>query len=258
MKLKIDSIEFSYNGRKVLDNVIMELREGEILGLIGPNGSGKSTLLKCINNILEPETGKVFLNDRDLHHLGRNAIARNIGYVPQQETRTFPATVFETVLMGRKPYISWRASAADLEIVSRILKMLKLEDFTDRSLNELSGGERQKVIIGRALAQKPSVLLLDEPTSNLDLKHQLEIMNLIKLQTENGISSIIAIHDLSLAGRYCDKIVLLNEGKIHAAGGLEVLSCENIEPVYGVKVSINRSSDKIMVVPEAPLEKNAS
>ncbi|MCK8827173.1 ABC transporter ATP-binding protein [Natroniella acetigena] len=253
MKLEVEGLEFSYQQEKVLENIELKVDAGQILGIIGPNGSGKSTLLKCINGILEPDTGEIWLNGNNLAEFSRNELAQNIGYVPQKENRKFPANVFDTVLLGRKPYISWKPTEEDLTIVAEIIDMLCLESISMRDVNCLSGGQRQKVMIGRALAQQPEVMLLDEPTSELDLKHQLEVLNVVKAQVAHGVSAIMAIHDLSLAGRYCDKVVMLDNGQIFDAGGLEILTPKNIESVYDVKVSIKDHRGSKLVIPEEPI-----
>jgi iron complex transport system ATP-binding protein len=253
VRLKVSDLDFSYSDKQVLKNVSLELYSGEILGIIGPNGSGKSTFLKCINRILQPQTGEILLKGNRINNFSRKELARNIGYVPQSDNRKFPSTVFDTILMGRKPYINWKPKPKDLNIVTGIIDMLELDDIAMRDVNELSGGQRQKVMIGRALAQEPEIMLLDEPTSDLDLKHQLETLNVIEEQAKQGISAIIAIHDLSLAARYSDKVVMLRDGEIFTAGGVEVLTPENIEAVYGVKVSVREHFGRTLVVPEEPI-----
>lgn len=251
MKLEVKGVDFSYDTTPVLKDVSLALESGNLLAILGPNGSGKTTLLKCINRILKPQKGHILLDGKDLRDFGREEIARNLGYVSQRETQSFPSTVFDTVLMGRKPYINWRPGPKDLEVVSETLQVLNLEDLAMKEINRLSGGERQKVMVARALAQEPAVLLLDEPTRNLDLKHQLEVLDIVKKQvTERGISCLMAIHDLNLAARYSDKIVILHDGEIFATGGLEVLTPENIEPVYGVKVRVSEDGGNLLVIPE--------
>lgn len=252
MKIQIDSLSFRYNSFPVLKDIVLNLDEGKVLGVIGPNGSGKSTLLKCIDRILKPETGSIYIDGKEINRLSMKDLARLIGYVPQREDNRFPVTVFDAVLMGRKPYLNWKPSRHDLEKVSDIIEMLNLKDIAMREIGAISGGQRQKVIIARAIAQEPGLLLLDEPTSFLDLRHQLEVMDLIKKLADNGTSSVVSVHDLNLAARYCDKLVLLNEGCVHAAGGQEVLAPENIEPVYKVKVSSVINSGITVIFPECP------
>jgi iron complex transport system ATP-binding protein len=253
VRIKIDGLSFSYNGYPVLQDVALELGEGEVLGIIGPNGSGKSTLLKCIDRILQPKGRSIFLDGKEINQFSRVELARLIGYVAQREENRFPVTVFDTILMGRKPFLNWKPSASDLDKVAQIIKMLHLEPIAMREINTISGGERQKVMIARAIAQEPQVLILDEPTSYLDLRHQLEVMNLVEDLAKCGTSSIVAIHDLNLASRYCQKLILLEEGKVFAAGGQEVLDPENIEPVYKVKISCCTSSGNTVIIPDRPL-----
>lgn len=180
VKLEIKDIKFRYSSRPVLKNVSLKLRKGEILGVVGPNASGKTTLLKCINKILEPKAGSVYIEGKKAKILDRGEIAQKIGHVAQEKETSFPTTVFDTALMGRKPYINWKPSPRDFEVVSNIIGKLGLEDLAMRDINELSGGQKQKVVMARALAQEPKILLLDEPTSDLDLKYQLEVMDIVK------------------------------------------------------------------------------
>jgi iron complex transport system ATP-binding protein len=253
VKLEIDGVHFNYQSQSVLEDVNFRLDYGEVLALIGPNGSGKSTLLKCINRILKPQVGSILINGDLTTGYHQQELAQCVGYVPQEESKSFPTTVFETIMMGRKPYINFKAQDEDLEIVAEIIEELGLEDIAQRNINQLSGGQQQKLLVGRALAQQPEVLLLDEPTSNLDLKHQLEILNLIQAQIKDNISSVLALHDLSLAARYSDKIIILKDGKIFAAGGLEVLTPENLEAVYEVEVSVADVGGRKIIIPERPI-----
>lgn len=253
MILDIQGIEFAYDSESVLDGVTLSVDQGELLGLVGPNGSGKSTLLRCLNRILEPDDGTVFVDGEALDQLSREEIARRVGYVPQDETSAFPATVFDTILLGRKPHVRWRASDADREVTSQMIERLGLEPFALRSIDELSGGQRQKVLIGRALVQEASVLLLDEPTSSLDVRHQLEVLELVRSQVTDGISGVLAIHDLNLAMRYCDSLALLCDNKIRAAGGPEILTAETIREVYGVEATVTEHDGRRIVIPERPL-----
>ncbi|OKY78486.1 MAG: ABC-type cobalamin/Fe(3+)-siderophores transport system ATPase component [Candidatus Methanohalarchaeum thermophilum] len=250
VKLEIKNLKFSYNSKPTLDDCELKLKENEVLAIIGPNASGKTTLLKCVNRILEPDQGSIYIREKNIQNLGKEEIAQEIGHVPQEEGGSFPSTVFNTVLMGRKPYINWKPSNKDIEIVSNILEKLDLKNLAMRDINELSGGQKQKVVMARALAQEPEILLLDEPTSNLDLKHQIEVMEIVEEQTKNGVSTILAIHDLNLASKYSDKIIMLKNGKIHAAGEKEILTPENIEPVYEIKVDIIEKNNHKVVLPK--------
>jgi iron complex transport system ATP-binding protein len=255
MKLKVKGVEFSYGSVHVLKDVSIELAASEMLGVVGPNGAGKSTLLRCIDRILSPQKGCILLDERDIKEMHLMEIAKKIGYIPQSASQVFPATVFDTVLMGRRPHIGWRSSEEDTEMVLETLRMLNIEDLAMRDINELSGGQQQKVFIARALTQEPDVLLLDEPTSNLDIRHQLEVMDIIKnIVREKQISAIMAIHDLNLAARYTDRIIMMNGGTIFAAGEpFSVLTTENIKHAYGVEVEVNDHGGRPYIVPIRPV-----
>jgi len=255
VKLKIKAVTFSYASSPVLENICLELAPSQLLGIVGPNGSGKSTLIKCIDRILKPQKGSILLDEREITKMSRMEIARRMGYVPQSSSSLFSATVFDAVLMGRRPHLSWRSSEGDMEKVLEALELLGIKDLALREVNELSGGEQRKVLLARALAQEADVLLLDEPTSNLDIRHQLEVMNLISsMVKEMNISAVMAIHDLNLASRYSDKIIFMKDGMVYAAGEpSSVLIPENIRVVYGVDAIINQDSGKPYIIPLAPI-----
>ncbi|HAF17201.1 MAG TPA: ABC transporter ATP-binding protein [Syntrophomonadaceae bacterium] len=236
MELNVNGVCFCYGSREILHDVELEAKSGEVLAVIGANGAGKSTLIRCINRILKPQKGTVFLDGKELSSFTAKERACMLGYVPQTAKDVFSFNVMETVLMGRKPHISWGVGKKDLKIVNSILLRMGLKQFVERYLYELSGGERQKVLIARALAQEPEVLLLDEPTSNLDVRHQLEVMELIQsIAREQKKCVIIVVHDLNLAARFADKILMLKGGVVFAAGkAQDVLTTENIKDVYGV------------------------
>ncbi|MBW2624027.1 MAG: ABC transporter ATP-binding protein [Deltaproteobacteria bacterium] len=249
MNLKVKGIEFSYNHHPILDGVSFGLKPGEILGVLGINGAGKSTLLKCINRILKPQAGSILLDDENVKKMRGPEIARHFGYVPQKYTEE-SLTVFDAVLLGRKPYIKWSASTEDLLIVEDILTRLQLEPLAQRPVDRLSGGELQKVIIARALAQEPEILLLDEPTSNLDLKNQLQVVSIItKVVKEYKISAIVSLHDINLAMRFADHFLMLKEGKVHFLSPKEEVAPEDIEEVYGVKVIISKINEYKIIIP---------
>ncbi|MDD2234479.1 MAG: ABC transporter ATP-binding protein [Desulfitobacteriaceae bacterium] len=249
MILQVNELAFIYPGRSVLQEINFSICQGNFLAVLGVNGAGKSTLLKCINRVLKPCAGSVFIQNNEADKLSRREIAKRIGYVAQHH-ESVGMTVFDTVLMGRKPYIQWEASSKDLEITHQALKMLDLEEYSLRYLNELSGGEQQKVVIARALAQEPNLLLLDEPTSNLDLKNQLEVVRIIKRVVRNQqIGAVVSMHDLNLAIRFADRFLLLKNGEVFAAGGLEVMTSENIESVYSVAVKIKEIENVPVVIP---------
>jgi iron complex transport system ATP-binding protein len=250
VKLKLKDLKFSYNSHPFLEDITLEVDSGEILGLLGPNGSGKTTILKCINKILNPDKGEVFISNRNLKSIGLREMATFLSYVPQSTHSSFALTVFEMVLLGRRPYVRWKISEYDEEIVFKMLKLVKLDSMAFRIFSELSGGEKQKVLLARALCQEPKILLLDEPTSNLDLKHQFEILKLIEsMVRDKGLSVVMAIHDLNLALRFSDKIALLKDGRIYAAGDVnKILNEENIKKVFGVETIINNYLGKPYII----------
>lgn len=236
VEVKVKDVKVYYGSIRALDGISISVGSGEILSIVGPNGAGKSTLLKVINGVLKPRYGTVYLNQKSLSTIPLREIAKIVGFVPQRINVAGMLTVYEFVMTGRRPYIGFMPSKTDEEKVYEALKAVRATDLIGRTLEELSGGELQRVIIARALVGEPEVLLLDEPTSNLDLKYQLEIQMIIKNLRSKGLISIIATHDLTFAYRISDKILLLNHGKIFAAGKPEdVLTPENIFKVYGVK-----------------------
>lgn len=250
VKISINDLSFSYKSNKILDNLNITVGESEIMSLVGPNGSGKTTLIKCIDRILKPK-GSILLDGREVQEMKQQEIARQIGYVPQSSSTPLATTVFDTVLMGRRPHISWRVTDQDLDKVADMLERLNLQELAMRDFGQLSGGQKQKVLIARALAQEPTILLLDEPTSNLDMKHQLDVLETISsMVKEKGISAVMAIHDLNLAARFSDKLVMLKKGVVYAAGTPnELISEKNISDVYGVEALVMRSLDKPCIVP---------
>ncbi len=251
MGVKVENISFSYGKLQVLDDVTINVKEGEIVCLLGPNGSGKSTLLKCILGVLKPQRGRIIINGSEISDLDPLEIAKLIGYVPQVIEQTFPMTVFETILTGRLPHLTWMPKLSDLEAVRSVMKILNIEELAWKSLNELSGGQRQKVLLAMALVKEPSILLLDEPTSNLDLNNQLEVMDVISdLVRNQGVTAIVALHDLNLALRYADKVVVMKDGKVVVNGKpIEVLKEDVIERVYGVKAVVKRENELKYVIP---------
>ncbi len=249
MDLTVENLSFRYTDEPVLENINFCSSSGNLMGIIGPNGSGKSTLLKCINGLLFPDAGRIFLDDREIKNFSRRDLAAKIGYVPQKESRSFPARVFDIVMMGRRPYVNWKPCCEDKEKAAEIITMLDLEDIAMRDFNRLSGGQQQQVLIARALAQEPDLLLLDEPTSSLDLRHQLEVMEVISDQVENNISALVAMHDLNLAVRFCSEFVMLKGGQIYTQGGKEVINSRSIEEVYEVRAEVKKNEGRIMVNP---------
>ncbi len=240
ISLKVVGLRFSYRSAEVLKGVEFEIREGEVVSILGMNGAGKTTLLKTINLLLKPKEGVIYLDGKRIETLNRRERARLIGYVPQFSQRR-PIKVFDAVLLGRRPYITWEASKGDLKRVEEVLHLLGLEHLAMREIRELSGGEFQKVMIARAIAQDPRVLLLDEPLSNLDLRNQMEMVKLIKdLTYQQGISTLVVMHDINIALRISNRFLMMREGRIEVAGREEVITQENIEKIYGVRVLVHK------------------
>lgn len=247
MILSVKGLAFQYPSRSVLEDIAFGVAPGECLAVLGTNGAGKSTLLKCLNRILKPQAGVVYIRENEVFKLSNLERAQKMGYVSQQQERNL-TTVFDAVLLGRRPYIKWNATQQDRRIVKQVMEMLGLEGYAMRYLDELSGGELQKVVIARALAQEPDLLLLDEPTSSLDLKNQMEVVRLIKTVVKNNsIAAIVTMHDLNLAVRFADKFVMLKNGTIYASGGKDIITAENIESVYSLPVKV-RTFDAIPLV----------
>ena len=249
MILEVDGVEFQYKSKEVLKEIKFELKRNEILSILGPNGVGKTTLLKCMNAILKPKRGTVLIEDEDILKLEQIEIARRLGYVPQ---RCEPArlTAFDAILLGRMPHIKWNITTEDVMIVEDTIKKLNLDEMALRYIDELSGGELQKVGIARAIAQNPKLLLLDEPTSSLDLKNQLEILDTVRdVVRKENVSAIMTMHDLNLAFRYSDKFLFLKNGTIFAAGRMEDITSDIIKEVYGVPVTIQNYQNVSVVIP---------
>lgn len=249
--IEVEDITFSYGrgSRNVLENVSFEVEPNRCVAVLGTNGAGKSTLLKCMNRILEPSTGGVLLDGVNLHSMTRTEMARNVAFVPQR-TRPLNMTVFDTVLLGRKPYITWDATKVDREIVARTMRRLDLESFALRYVTELSGGEAQKVMIARALAQEPKLLMLDEPTSNLDPKNQHEVLKLVtEIAREAGKTVMVVLHDLDLAARYCDRFLFLKDSELFAYGDRSVMTADNIGQVYDIPVEVADHRGVPMIIP---------
>ena len=238
MALEIQDIAFRYStGVNVFEHISLKILQGEILGILGPNGTGKTTLMKCMNNVLEPCEGKVLYEGKVITEMTRRQIAKIIAYVPQYVNDLFDSTVVETVMMGRIPYSPFKFSEEDKAITFDVLKKMDLESFAFRNVTTMSGGERQRVFIARALVQQPKIILLDEPTSSLDPYNQLFILHTVaRVVKENSLAAVLTIHDLNLAALFCDKILMLKDGGIFAYGDAKsVLTIENIEAMYGVQ-----------------------
>ncbi|MBN1545115.1 MAG: heme ABC transporter ATP-binding protein, partial [Syntrophaceae bacterium] len=242
--LQANNLSFSYNGNRVLTDIRFDVERGDFLGLIGPNGSGKTTLLKLIDGILLPQGGTIHLHGKPLGKMTRNDLAKIIAVVPQAPPMIFPFTVREVILMGRTPHLGrWRFEGArDLSAMENAMAETDTMALADRPMDRLSGGEFHRVLIARALAQEPQILLLDEPTAYLDIRHQVDFFNLLQsLNKEQGLTVIAVTHDINLASFYCNRIVLLNDGEIQAIGHPDAVVTEaNIQAVYETPVIVDR------------------
>ena len=252
MILDVNGLEFRYSGASVLNDVSFSVSPGEILAILGPNGVGKTTLLKCINAIHRARKGTVFVDSRNVLDLRPEEVARTIGYVAQH-AETARITVFDAVLMGRKPHMRWRVASADLRMVESILRHLHLDHLMLRHIDCLSGGELQKVGLARALVQEPRLLLLDEPTSSLDLKNAVDIMTLLRrVVDEHQVAAVMTMHDLNTALRVADKVLFLKGGRIHACCACEDVLPDMIAEVYGLPVEVHVVAGNPVVLPAAP------
>ena len=236
--IEIKDISFSYPDADILKNVGFTAKSGEVVGLLGNNGAGKSTLVTCLNRIRTPKSGNLPIDVKNALQMGRNELAQTVSYVAQKNELTH-STVFDCGLLGRKPYIKWSVSQEDLDICTRIMARVGLLDYQMRYVDELSGGELQKVMLARALVAQPKLLLLDEPTSNLDPKNQYEMMALVReLAQEQGLTVITVIHDLNLALRFCDKFYFLKAGEGYSYGGIDTVTAETLQAVYGIRAEV--------------------
>jgi iron complex transport system ATP-binding protein len=240
--LEVRDLSVKYGDRHILKNIDFSVRKGEFLGIVGPNGSGKTTLLKSILNYLKPASGSVHVNGMDVESLGSRELARIMAVVSQVISVSFEFSVEDIVMMGRTPYINGSEKQEDYEIAREAMKKTSTYEFRDRPVTQLSGGELQRVIIARAFAQSPMILLLDEPTSHLDIAHQIDILGLVKEASRNDMSVIAVIHDLNLAAYYCDRICLLKEGQIVAAGQPDtVLTPKNLHYAFNIQIDVSVS-----------------
>lgn len=258
--IAVDNLGFSYGGsRTALERVAFDAQAGHCVAVLGNNGAGKSTLVKCIARILEPKEGTVFVDGKDAATLKRREMAKKTAYVAQSSPHD-RLTVFDSVLLGRLPHMRLEPNEEDLEIAAGEIDRLGLGPLALRYVDELSGGEAQKVAIARALAQRPKVLLLDEPTSNLDLRNQYETLELVRQETKrNGACAVVVLHDLNLALRFCDRYLFVKDRSVHSYGGPEIVNENTIKEVYDVSVAVETVRGIPIVVPlPKRTEKNAA
>lgn len=253
--LAVRDLTFAYGRRKILEGVDLSVRPGEIIGLLGPNGSGKSTLVKVLSSVLRPYGGSATLDGRELRDLPVRDVARTLAVVPQEPVFGFSFNALEVVLMGRHPHLAGLAfeSETDVALARSALKRCGALEFEHRPVLELSAGERQRVVAARALAQQPDFLLLDEPSSFMDIRHQVELYDLVRsVADEEGAGVLAILHDLNIAAEYCDRIYLLKEGRILASGPTaEVFTYANLKATFDtdVYVDVNALTGRMLVVP---------
>lgn len=249
MRLSVEDLSFAYRNRQVLDAISFALAPGRILAILGPNGVGKTTLLRCLNAIHRPATGVVQLEGQELLRLSPRAIAQRVAYVAQR-TEAGRVTVFDAILMGRKPHLGLRLTDRDHALTEAAIAQLGLESLSLRLIDELSGGELQKVALARALVQEPQLLLLDEPTSALDLRNQFEILtHLRQIVQTRGLSAVMTMHDLNTALRFADEVVLIHQGQILAHCPVSQITADLIHATYGLPVHVETIRGVPVVIP---------
>jgi len=260
--LNVENIEFSYDKTPMLEDIDFNVPSGSFVSILGPNGSGKTTLLKNLCGLLSPKKGTISLINRRIGSFNQKEFAKTVAVVHQSSNIGFSFSVFDTVLMGRFPYIKklQGETTVDIKIAQEAMKNTGIWHLKEKDIREISGGERQRVMIARALTQEPELLILDEPISNLDIKFQISILRLCKkLNKEKGITIVTTLHDINLAGQYSDYILLLSKGKLVAQDEpKKVLTVKNIENVYEVQVEIlNRGENEFpYIIPQTVLDRN--
>ncbi len=245
--IETKNLRFSYNGMEVLKGVDFKGEKGEFIGILGPNGAGKTTFLRCLAGILDCRG--VFVRGKPLNEYSPRDLARIVAYVPQRVEPSF-LTVFDTVLLGRRPYMGLTPSDSDIKTVEEALKRLGIEHLSPKRTNEISGGELQKVSIARALAQEPQILLMDEPTNNLDLRSQLEVMRLARELANDGKTVVTVMHDVNLALRFAKRFLFMKDGKVVADGGRDILKPSIFREVYDVDVRIGEVWETPVIIPK--------
>jgi iron complex transport system ATP-binding protein len=253
--IEINNLSFAYSDIPVLKNISLQITPAEFIGIIGPNGAGKSTLLKLMDGIYTDGRAQIFINNKPIRSLSRKSLARQVAYLPQEIDLTFAYSVEEVVRMGRYPYLHGIQlySAEDQDMVEETMHLMDVEQFRFRSFQELSGGEKQRVMIASALAQEPEIILLDEPTSALDLHHQIGIYQILKeLQKTRHLTVIVVTHDINLAAQFCNRMILMHHGEIIRDGiPDEVLKFQILQDIFGVKVyiDINPMTNSLYILP---------
>ncbi len=248
LNIRLKDLGFTYKGSSnaVLDSLSLDIKGPQLISILGPNGAGKSTLIHCMNKILDPSLGTVVVNGKNVNDITVKEMAKISSYVPYTSTDSFPLTVTDTVLMGRHPHSKMGSIKQDLEIVHEMLQLLDIEDLADSMFNELSAGQHQKVMLARGFAQEPRILFLDEPTSNLDIKYQLEITRILRrMSRQKNVLVVMISHDINIAAKYSDNIIVLHNHGIYSVGKPEdVITSEMLKEVYGVDADIIADNGK--------------
>ena len=248
--LELHQVSFAYpSGQTILKKISFPFRKGEVCAVLGPNGTGKTTLLMLLLGFLRPSFGEIILSGTPMARMSARKRARQLAYIPQDVSLRFPLSVFEFVLLGRKPWFVWGPSPSDVNMVGNALSLLDMDKLAGRPLSDLSGGQRQKAALARALVQGTDWLLLDEPTSSLDLRHQVEVLSTIRhIAVEHGKGVILSMHDINLAARYADTVLLMKNGEIVASGTpADVLTGDSIASVYGISMRTFHAADNPQV-----------
>jgi iron complex transport system ATP-binding protein len=249
--LRVDDLHFFYGKRKILDGVSFDIGRNETVSILGPNGVGKTTLIRCLCGVHRPQGGSVEVDGVDILKIKGTELAKKIGYVPQYSPRP-RTTVYDTVLMGRRPYIDMRITSEDIEKVGETIDMMGLSSMSLNYITQISGGEFQKVQIARALVQEPRVLILDEPTNNLDVSNQHLTMHMIMDTVRSkGVCTLMTMHDINLAIHYSDRLIFFKDGKMAASGGPEIIDGKLIKRIYGIDADVIEHNGIPFVVPRA-------
>lgn len=240
-RVEFKNMVFGYDSKEILKGIDLVFEGPGLVCILGPNGVGKTTLVKCINKLLKPISGNVEINGVDVASMSLLDVARILAFVPNSSSSVFSMSVAEAILMGRHPLAGWTTSHRDIEMVDAAISLLGLQEFAARDIRQLSAGQTQRVLIARGLVQEPDILILDEPTSNLDVKYQMDVMRFLKSYAKKkGILVIMVCHDLNITAAYADRVILMSGGKVFADGSAkEVLTRENIKTVYDVESEVN-------------------
>jgi len=241
VSLRVRGLSFGYGAKRVVDDLSFEVSAGEVVGLVGPNGAGKSTVIKLLTKVLKAQAGEVEVDGKDFREVSRLELARKLAVVPQLSDLPEAFSAFEIVMMGRTPHLGFFSAETedDFERVEAAMRRTETWQFKDRSVSELSGGERQRVLLARALAQEPKYLLLDEPTNHLDLRYQIEVLRFTRCEVSRGLGALVVLHDLNLAARICERLIVMHRGCLVAEGEpAQVLSENLIREVYGAEVDL--------------------